>query len=393
MQLAFSRVWLVAVAGLVQFSAMGAETAGPQLRVYIGTYTGPKSQGIYTAEFNPSTGKLSAPELAAPSRNPTFLALHPRRPLLYAVEETSNSGGRREGAVSAFAIDEATGKLSLLNQQGSGGAGPCHLCVDKTGNCVLAANYNSGSIASLPILANGGLGATSTVIQHHGSSINRERQSGPHAHFITPAPDNRFALVCDMGLDKVFGYALAPQPTPTELNTTEPPASLSVKPGSGPRHLAFHPNGRVVYLINELASTISVLSYDAARGALAEVQTISTLPKDFNGSDISAEVQVHPSGRFVYGSNRGDDSIAVFGVADERTGRLDFVQRQPALGRTPRHFTFDPTGKWLLVENQDSNNIVVFRLDPATGRLTPAGEQIEVGAPVCLVFLAKSPAQ
>ena len=363
---------------------MHAGPAPHSVRVYIGTYTGPRSQGIYTAWFDPSNGSLTTPELAAVTKNPTFLALHPKRPLLYAVEETADFGNTGQGAVSAFSVDAQTGKLLLLNQQPSAGTGPCHLCVDSTGSCVLVANYNSGSIASFPIEADGRLGSAASTIQHQGSSINRDRQSGPHAHFITPDPDDRFALVCDLGVDKVFTYRLLPPGKPTTLRPNDLPP-LTITPGSGPRHLAFAPNGHIVYLINELASTICVLDYDAAAGTLKEIQTVSTLPADFKAANIAAEVQVHPSGRFVYGSNRGHDSIAVFAV-DAQTGRLSFIERQASLGRTPRHFTLDPDGQWLVVENQDSNRIVVFRVNQATGELTPAGHEVELSAPVCLVF-------
>jgi 6-phosphogluconolactonase len=367
---------------------MGSEPPGHSQRIYIGTYTGPKSQGIYTANFDAATGKLSPPELAASSKNPTFLALHPKRPVLYAVEEISDFRGGHEGGVSAFSIDRKTGRLTLLNQQPSGGAGPCHLCVDRTGSWLVVANYNTGSVAEFPLESDGRLGALSAVVQHNGSSINHERQSGPHAHFVATDPSNKLVMVCDLGLDQVLTYNLLPSERKLPLHAVD-----SIKPGSGPRHLVFSPNGRFVYLINELSSTLITYALNDRASAghnemLEEVQTVSLLPPDFNGSNIAAEVQVHPSGRFVYGSNRGHNSIAVF-AADAKTGRLTAVEIQPTLGRTPRHFTFDPSGQWLLVENQDSNNIVVFRVDPMTGRLTSSGEQIEVGAPVCLVFVPR----
>lgn len=370
---------------VMHLPAMGSESPVRSQRIYIGTYTGTRSLGIYTAEFNPTTGKLSTPELAAPSKNPTFLALHPRLSVLYAVEEISNFRGGHEGGVSAFSIDGKTGRLTLLNQQPSGGAGPCHLCVDQAGRYLVVANYNSGSVAEFPLEADGRLGGVSAIVQHKGSSINHDRQSGPHAHFVATDPSNKLVMVCDLGLDEVLTYDLFPSNGELPLHAVD-----SVKPGSGPRHLAFSPNRRFVYLINELASTLTayVLHDHMAAGhdeRLQEVQTVSLLPAEFRGSNIAAEVQVHPSGHFVYGSNRGNDSIAVFAV-DAKTGRLTFVDRQSTLGRTPRHFTFHPSGQWLLVENQDSNNIVVFRVDPATGRLKTSEGQVEVGAPVCLVF-------
>ena len=243
--------------------------------VYIGTYTGGKSKGIYVSRFDPATGQLTSPELAAATPSPSFLALHPGGRFLYAVGETTNLGGKRVGAVSAFSLDAKTGKLTLLNQQSSGGAGPCHLAVDQTGKCLLAANYGSGSIAALPIQADGTLGEPGAVIQHQGSSVNPQRQAGPHAHFITPDPANRFALTCDLGLDQVLVYRL--DPAKSTLAANDPPFA-AVKPGSGPRHLAFHPSGRYVFLINEMGSTLTAFAYDAQRGALKELQTVSTLP-------------------------------------------------------------------------------------------------------------------
>lgn len=362
-------------------AANAASSSSPEL-LYIGTYTGAKSKGIYIAPFDPKTGKLGSPELAAESPNPTFLALDAKRPVLYAANEIENFGGQRVGAISAFAIDPGSGKLTLLNQQPSGGGGPCHLTVDHSGKCVLTANYGSGSVAALPLEAEGRLRAPSVSIQHHGSSVNRQRQAGPHAHFIMPDPANRFALACDLGLDKVLVYRLAPAEA---MLTPADPAFASVKPGAGPRHLAFHPNGRFVYLLNEMGCTLDVFSYDTKRGALTELQTISTLPEDFKGANTCAEVQVHPSGKFVYASNRGDNSIAVF-AANKQDGKVAFVQRVPTQGRTPRHFALDPSGQWLLAENQDSDSIVIFQVDVQTGRLTPTGQKVEVGAPVCIVF-------
>jgi len=351
--------------------------------VYLGTYTGPKSQGIYVCRFNPATGQLAAPELAATTPSPSFLAVHPSRRFLYAVGETSQMEGKRTGTVGAFAIDGKSGQLTLLNHESSGGLGPCHLAVDKTGKCLLVANYGSGSIAALPIQANGALVEPATVIQHQGSSVNPQRQAGPHAHFITPTPDNRFALACDLGMDKILIYRLDPAKASLVASN---PSFAAVQPGAGPRHLAFHPSGRFVFLVNEMGSTLTTFAYDAKRGALKDLHTVSTLPENFAGKNTCAGILVHPSGRFVYGSNRGDDSIAVFGF-DPKSGRLTFVERQATQGRMPRHIAFDPTGQWLLAENQGSDNVVVFRADEQTGRLSATGQTITVGAPVCAVFV------
>ena len=347
--------------------------------VYIGTYTGPKSQGIYVSRFDDRSGRLSAPALAAESPNPSFLALHPSGRFLYAAGEVSDFRGKPEGVVSAFLIEANSGHLTLLNQQSSGGAGPCHVAVDKQGKWLLVANYGSGSIAALDIQPDGRLRETGAVVQHHGSSVNPQRQREPHAHFIHPDPENRFALVCDLGLDKVLIYKMEPI-----LSSNDFP-SMSVVAGSGPRHLVFHPNKRSAFLINELTSTLTVCSYNANRGELKDVQTLSTLPADFKGDNTCAEVQVYPSGKFVYGSNRGHDSIALFAY-DQRSGRLGFVGCEPTQGKTPRHFALAPSGKWMVVENQGSDNIVVFAVDTASGRLKPNGQKITVGQPVCAVF-------
>jgi 6-phosphogluconolactonase len=371
--------------GLVYPPAMFAETipAGGTMLVYVGTYTGGKSKGIYVSRFDPATGRLSTPELAVATPSPSFLALHPSKRFLYAAGEATNLGGKPVGAVSAFNLDAKTGQLALLNEASSGGAGPCHVAVDPTGKCLLVANYGSGSIAALPIRADGSLAEPSTVIQHQGSSVNPQRQAGPHAHFITPDPRNQFALTCDLGLDEVLVYRFDPSKGSLVANV---PPFAAVKPGSGSRHLAFHPSGRFVFLINEMGSTLTVFAYDAKRGALRELQTVTTLPEGFAGNSTCAEVQVHPSGRFVYGSNRGDDSIAVFGF-DAARGKLTWLEHQPTQGKTPRHFALDPAGRWLLAENQDSDSIVVFRVDSKTGRLSPTGQTVSVGSPVCAVFV------
>ena len=386
--LRFPHVWAVLGCALVYPGAMLAENAPSPgaVPLYIGTYTAAKSKGIYLSRFDPATGRLTPPELAVATPSPSFLALHPGGSFLYAVGEDTRLGGKPVGAVSAFSRDMKTGQLTLLNHQSSGGAGPCHLAVDKDGKCVLVANYGDGSIAALPIQADGTLGEPATIIRNSGSSLNPQRQAGPHAHFIVPDPANQFALTCDLGLDKVLVYRL--DPAKATLAANDPP-SAPVKPGSGPRHLAFHPSGRFVFLISEMAATMTVFAYDAQRGTLKELQTVSTLPEDFTGFKSGAEVQVHPSGKFVYGSNRGHDSIAVFGF-EPASGKLTFLECQSTQGKTPRHFVLDPTGQWLLAANQDSDSIVVFRVDTKTGRLTPTGQAISVGAPVCLVFAPTS---
>ncbi len=356
-----------------------------KLWVYVGTYTGAKSKGIYRSELDPATGKLTTPVLAGESTNPSFLAIHPNRRFLYAVNEVGNFGGKKSGAVSAFAIDPKTGDLSLLNQQPSGGADPCHVIVDKQGKNVLVANYNGGSVSVLPIDADGKLKEATAFIQHQGSSVNKQRQAAPHAHSINLDAANRFAFVADLGLDKVMIYKF--DAAKGTLTANDPP-SASVAPGSGPRHFAFHPSGKFAYVISEMLSTVTPFSYDAEAGTLKPLTSISTLPKDFKGEKSTAEVQVHPSGKFLYGSNRGHNSIAIFAI-DEKTGELTLVGHQSEKIKTPRNFAIDPTGTYLLVENQTGDSIVVFRIDQKTGELAPTGTVVEVGSPVCVKMMAK----
>jgi 6-phosphogluconolactonase len=351
--------------------------------VYFGTFTGAKSKGIYISRFDSTTGSLTSPQLAAEIENPTFLAVAPGEHFLYAVSEVKKIGDKNTGAVNAYAMDAATGKLTLLDQQLSGGSGPCHISVDATDKCLLVANYLAGSIAALPIHADGSLGEATTTIQHFGSSVNTNRQAVPHAHSIYPAPDNRFVLNCDLGLDKVFAYRL--DADAAKLSAGDPPFT-TVAPGSGPRHLVFSADGKFVYVINEMGSTIMVFNYDAANAAMTQVQTISTLPKDFSAVSTCAEIALHPSGKFLYASNRGHDSITLFSV-DQNTGKLTFVEHQSTLGHKPRHFTVDPSGRWLIAENQDSDSVVVFAIDADTGKLKPTGQTLSLGSPVCAVFV------
>jgi 6-phosphogluconolactonase len=353
-----------------------------KLWVYVGTNTG-KSKGIYLSELDLRSGELSAPTLAATTVSPSFLALHPNRRFLYAVNEIDRFAGMPSGSVSAFAIDPQTGALTLLNQQPSKGGGPAHLAVDKQGKNVLVANYGGGSVAVLPIGEDGRLAPATGFEQHDGSSVNRSRQSAPHAHCVTLDAANRFAFVADLGLDEVLIYQFD---AVQGLLTPNDPPFASVPPGSGPRHLAFHPNGRSAYVINELTSTVTTFRYDAAKGALEPLQTISTLPADFTKTNSTAEIVVHPSGKFLYGSNRGHNSIAIFAI-DADTGQLTLIGHELTQGKTPRNFAVDPTGAFLLAANQDSGTIVVFRIDPETGRLTATGHTAEVSMPVCLEMM------
>lgn len=351
----------------------------------VGTYTTKTtSKGIYAYRFDPGKGQLTAIGVAAESVDPSFLAVHPNGKYLYAVNEIGNFNGEVSGAVSAFAIDTKSGSLKFLNQVPTRGAGPCYVSLDKTGAYVLVANYDSGSIASFPVHGDGSLGTASGFVQHSGTGPNKERQEGPHAHWIGTSPDNRFALAIDLGLDQVIVYGFD---AGTGVFAPMLSGFATVKPGSGPRHLAFHPGGKFAYVLSEMASTVTVFSYRAKNGSFSTLQTISTLPTGFSGPKSGAEIAVHPSGKFLYASNRGHDSIAVFAI-DPKKGTLKSLGQVLTGGKEPRHFVIDPTGAYLLAENQESNNIVVFHIDPATGSLTPTGQMIEVPSPVCITFVA-----
>lgn len=358
--------------------------------VFVGTYTGGNStsQGIYRMELDPATGALSKPVLAASSASPSFLAIHPTRKTLYAVNELGEFGGLAQGSVSAFALDARTGTLTPINAQGSGGSYPCHLSVDRIGRNVLVANYGGGNVSVFPIRADGGLNPISSIQKHSGSGLDPKRQEAPHAHAVLLDPENRFALAADLGLDKVF---ISHFDSDRGLLTPNKPDSASLAPGSGPRHLAFSPQtGKHLYVINEMASTLTVFSFDDLKGSLGEIQTLSTLPSGFSGSNTTAEVQVHPSGKFVYGSNRGHDSLAIF-QRDPDSGKLTPAGHQPSGGKAPRNFAIEPAGQFLLAANQDSGNVVVFRIDPDSGKLAPTGAKVSIPKPVCVEFVPIAP--
>ncbi len=362
---------------------LATESGGEQLLVFIGTYTGGKSEGIYILRMDLATGELTRTGGVSGVVNPSFLAVHPNRRFLYAVNEVGRFAGKSSGAVSALAIQPETGHLTLLNRQPSGGGGPCHVVVDATGQNVLVANYGGGSVAVLPVRKDGRLGEATAFVQHEGSSVHPRRQREPHAHSINVDPTGRFAVAADLGLDKVLVYRFdAARGT---LTPNEPPAA-SVNPGGGPRHFAFHQGGRYAYVINEMASTVTAFSFDPVRGALDSLQTISTLPAGVDAKNSTAEVQVAPSGRFLYGSNRGHHSIAVFAI-DADTGTLTHVENEPTQGETPRNFGIDPTGTYLLAANQSSDTVVVFRIDSTTGQLESTGHAVPVPTPVCVKFL------
>lgn len=355
-----------------------------KLRFYVGTYTRGESEGIYLCEMDSETGALTRKGVTRDVVNPSFVAIHPNRKYLYAVNEIGDFQGEKSGAVSAFAIDGDTGELTLLNQQSSRGGAPCHLVVDAAGKNVLVANYTGGSIACLPIAADGRLRAASSAIQHMGSSVNPQRQKAPHAHSINLDAANRFAVVGDLGLDQVLVYRFDGGKGALVAND---PAGIAVKPGAGPRHFTFHPSGRFGYVINELDRTVTAFGYDAAQGKFKTLQSITTLPLGAKPIGSTAEVRVHPSGKFLYGSNRGHDSIVVYRI-DKDTGKLTYVENESTQGKTPRNFTMDPSGKFLLAENQQSNSIVVFAIHPETGALESTGHALEIPSPVCIRFIA-----
>ncbi len=365
------------------YTGVWAALSDKTLLFYVGTYTRGDTKGIYAFRMDKATGALTPLGLAAETPNPSFLAVDPGNRYLFAVGESNNFNGRPGGGVSAFAINREDGKLTLLNQTSSGGDGPCHVAVDHSGKYVLVANYNGGNVSVFPIGADGKLGDTSAFIQHQGSSVNVERQTGPHAHGVYLDAGNRIAVVADLGLDRLLIYRF--DPAKGTLTANDPPFA-AVRPGAGPRHFAFHPNGRFAFVINEIDSTLTTFEYEPNRGALKELATVSTLPADFTGNNSTAEVFVHPSGKFVYGSNRGADNIAIFAL-DQAAGALTSVGWEPTQGHTPRNFAIDPAGQFLVAANQDSGSIVVFKIDQQTGKLSAVGQKAEVGSPVCITFV------
>lgn len=367
--------------GVLATCVLRAHAWSKQLTLYVGTYTSGKSEGIYGYRMDPATGALTRFN-SFKSVNPSFLAIDRSKRYLYAVNEVSEFLGKASGGVSAFAIDGASGNLQLLNEQATRGADPCYLTIDHKKRNLLVANYTGGSVAVLPIRSDGTLAPCTDLKQHEGSGI-KEQQKGPHAHCIILDPLERHALAADLGIDKVMIYRFD-QASGKLTQAKQPWAEL--KAGAGPRHLTFHPNGKYVYVINELDSTLTVLKYNEESGTLSQIETVSTLPSDFSGLSYCADVHVSSSGKFLYGSNRGHDSIVVFEI-DPRTGKLKLVEHVSTGGKWPRNFTLDPAGRFLLVANQRTDNVVTFSIDSHTGRLTPTGHVEEIPSPVCLKFL------
>jgi len=378
------RFALVIVFGFLVSLPLKAEEPVKEMPSKMFAYFGTGDKNVYVYSLNMKTGELS--EVAKPTTvsRPSFLALHPSGDFLYAVCRVPVEKPAPDGGVTAMRIDKPTGKLTIIDQQASGGNGPCHLVVDATGSNVLAAHYGSGSVVSIPIAGDGTLSDPVSLIQHEGSSVNPKRQTAPHAHSINMSPDNRFAFAADLGLDKVLVYRLDGETG--KLMANDPP-SVKVAPGAGPRHFSFHPSGKFAFVINELASTITTFAYDTEKGVLTETQTITTLPADFTETNSTAEVLVHPSGKFVYGSNRGHNSIAAFSF-DDKSGKLTPLEHESTQGEIPRNFGIDPTGTFLIACNQKTGNVAVLRI-AADGSLSPTGHGVEMPAPMCVKFLAR----
>ncbi len=343
--------------------------------LYLGTYTRSTSKGIYAVRLDARTGALGTPEPVATTANPSFITLSPDHRHLYAVSEGDTMA-------AAFAVEAATGRLTPLQAQDAGGKAPCHLVVDRTGRTLVLAHYHSGVVAALPINPDGTLGAPGSLIRHEGRGVHPQRQEAPHVHSVTLSPDNRFVIVCDLGIDRIFTYALDPA---TARLTPAATPWIATAPGAGPRHAAFSTDGQFVFVINELANTLASYRYATATGALTLVDLQPTLPAGFSGESTTAEVRVHPNGRFVYGSNRGHDSIAVFAL-DSATGRLSPAGHTPSGGRNPRNFALSPDGAWLVSAHQDSDSLRVFRVEPQTGQLSPVAGDATVPQPVCVLF-------
>ncbi|HEV1994500.1 MAG TPA: lactonase family protein [Candidatus Acidoferrum sp.] len=362
--------------------------------VFVGTYTHKtESKGIYGYEFDADTGKLTPKGVAVETLDPSWIAVHPSGKFVYAANEAGKAS-----TVSAFVVDGKSGKLTLLNQKPALGEDPCYLSFDKTGKYILVANYSSGTIAVFPILADGRLGEHTALVKDQGATgPNKKRQEAPHAHWIETTAHNHFVYVADLGLDRVLIYkfdatkgSLTPgEPLPSKATPDKEapldPFSVTLNPGAGPRHVAFARDGKFMYVLGELQSTVTVFANEAQE-TYRSVQQISTLPKGFAGRNDAAEIAVHPNGKFLYASNRGHDSIAIFAI-DPAKGTLTFISHVLTGGKEPRHFAIDPSGKYLLAENQFSNNVVVFKIDPATGGLTPTGQVVEVPSPVDIAFL------
>lgn len=375
----------LALLALMAFGGLYTQAQSNKEIMYVGTYSIRGSEGVYVFEFDRKAGTMKQIQSVSNAKSPSFLALHPSGRYLYSVNEAAETGPKKEGAVSSYAVDGATGKLTFVNSQSSMGGGPCHISIDQTGKTAFISNYGGGSLAVLPIKTDGTLAASTDSVQNAGTGPNVQRQEKAHVHSAILAPDNRFVYVSDLGTDKVHIYE-----TDVKASTVKPAQTpfVSVKPGSGPRHFTFHPNGRYAYLVEELTSSVAVFSRDARTGALTIIDDgVKTLPADFTGQNTSADIHIDPSGKFLYQSNRGYDALAIFAIGND--GKLTKIGDQPTEGKTPRNFLIDPKGEFVFVAHQNTDNITIFKMDPRTGKLTYTGQSVKVPAPVC-VIMAKS---
>lgn len=378
---AISSALLLIASFLINRQAAKAASAKSDYLVYTGTFTTSatsNSKGIYAFRYHTANHELTPLGLAAEIASPSFIAIAPNGNYLYSVSAVA------EGTVSAFRIDFQTGKLIQLNTVSSHGGGPCHLLVDRTGKSLFVANFRTGSVAGLRILVDGSLQEPASFYQAAGTSTDPVKQTGPHEHSVNIPRSDKFMLVTDLGLDKIFSYRID---TAGALLSTNDPPFVSAQAGAGPRHMAFTPDERYVYVVNEIQSTVSAFRYDAELGSLHEFQTVSALPEHFSGENTGAEIEVDQSGRFVYSSNRGNDSIAQFSI-NPKDGSLSLIGQTSTGGKTPRYFALDPSGDYLFAANQDSNSISFFDVDRKTGRLTPTGKTIQTPTPVCIKFVA-----
>jgi 6-phosphogluconolactonase len=361
-------------------SLMLKMNAAPIL-VFVGAYAGKPDEGISVYTMCDQSGKLTQTTVLGGQKNPSFVEVHPSGEFLYAVNEIGNFEGEKQGAVSAYSVDPKTGNLTLLNQQPTKGASPCHISISKDGKSALIANYTGGSVASYRIGDDGKLSPPVSFHQHEGSSVNPSRQKGPHGHAINLDPSNQYAFASDLGLDKILIYKFDAKTSQLKKH-----GFATVAPGAGPRHFAISSKGKFAYSLNELHSTITSFAFDSKKGTLSPFQTISTLPTGYKGGNSTAEIKIHPNGKYLYSSNRGHDSIAVFKI-HEKLGTLTPIQEQKTGGKTPRNFNITPNGKFLVAANQGSNDITVLKLDPQTGLLTPTSHRVETPRPVCIRFL------
>ena len=359
-------------------TTLSAQAQSAKERMYVGTYSVRGSEGIYVFEFDRKAGTMQPVQSVSNDKSPSFLALHPSGNYLYSVNEAAD----KSGGVSAYAVEKATGKLTYLNSESALGNGPCYISIDKTGKTAFVANYGGGNMAVLPIKANGTIGAATDNVQDSGSGPNTQRQEKAHMHSATLAPDNRFVYAADLSTDKLNVFAV--DAGASKIKPATPPFT-SVKPGSGPRHFTFHPNGKYAYLVEELTSTVAVFSRNAQTGALTLLEdNVKTLPDDFSGQNTSADIHIDPSGKFLYQSNRGHNSLAIFGIGSD--GKLTKVGNQSTEGKTPRNFLIDPKGDFVFVANQESDNITIFKRDQKTGKLTYTGQSVKLPAPVCVIM-------